>query len=186
MLTPVEPLIDVSNDLCLSVNFSSTKKYSFQGEFGDVFLNDITDYYRPHRRAPPKPIKASSLERRYRLCSNVLDRPPCLPSPPLQINTSEKLSELINENSNLCGDESIVSTSTIADDEDLMNDIQTENHYLLQTLSSNDFQALSPVFMPNETQSSMMPNILLSENDQSVVEGPEKVRNYICFSLEND
>ncbi|CAF1000074.1 unnamed protein product [Adineta ricciae] len=184
MLTPVEPLIDVSNELCLSVNFSSTKKYSFQGEFGDVFLDDITDYYRPHRRAPPKPIKASPLERRYRLCSNVLDRPPCLPSPPLQINTSEKLSVLINENSNLCGDESIVSTSTIADDEDLMNDIQTENHYLLETLSNNDFRALSPVFIPNETQSSMMPDILSSENDQPLVEGSEKVSVTLTLTTE--
>jgi hypothetical protein len=197
MLTPVEPLIDISNELSLSlpVNFSGKKSKS-QGEFGDIFIDNINDYYRPYRRAPPisSTNSLSTLERRYRLCSNILDRPPSLPSSPLLINSSEKLSEFIKEKNDLRDDESIISTSTVADNEDLINDIQTENLHLLKTLSSsydNDLRSLSPVLMSHDNQLSTKVNKFderttnpsssgneLEKNDQLLVEGPEKVNKF--------
>ena len=55
MLIPLEPSIDINNELSLCLPFDlSDKKYSYQGEFGHVFIENINDYYRPHRRPPPK------------------------------------------------------------------------------------------------------------------------------------
>jgi hypothetical protein len=57
MLTPFEPSIDINNELSLSLPFNlPDKKYPYQGEFGHVFIDNIQDYYRPHRRPPIKPI----------------------------------------------------------------------------------------------------------------------------------
>ncbi|UJR10319.1 hypothetical protein I4U23_014525 [Adineta vaga] len=189
MLTPVEPLIDLSKELPLSMNFSNIKKHQYQGEFGDIFIDDMNDYYRSYRRAPPKPIinPLSSLERRYRLCSNLLDRPPCLPSPPLQIDSSDKLSELMKQNSNFQDDESIISTSTMAENEDLINDIQTENFHLLKTLSTSDdhdYRPLSPILMSNESLSTIISPKLSSENDQPLVDGTEKVSVTLTLTTE--
>jgi hypothetical protein len=63
MLTPLEPSIDISNELSLSLPFNlPDKKHSYQGEFGHVFIETISDYYRPHRRPPIKPISATIRE----------------------------------------------------------------------------------------------------------------------------
>ena len=106
MLTPLEPALDHRDDLVLPF---SQKKSNSQGQFGDVFIENHPDHYRPNRRAPPiiKRKSLSALERRYLLCSNLLDRPPSLPSPPLMTNISERLNALHD-------DESIVSNSTLA------------------------------------------------------------------------
>jgi hypothetical protein len=185
-LTPVEPLIDISNEQPVPVNFSVVKKSQCQGEFGDIFIDNINDYYRPHRRAPSK-LRAntlSSLERRYRLCSSLLDRPPCLPSPPLLLTSSERLSELGKENSDVRGDESIVSTSTIAEDEDLVGDIQMENRRLLKALSASyddaDLRSSSPIMPSHLHQPFSITNPLSTDNeaqksDQPLVDGTEKV-----------
>ena len=46
MLTPLEPSIDINNELSLSLPFNlSDKKYQYQGEFGNVFIENINDYY---------------------------------------------------------------------------------------------------------------------------------------------
>ena len=95
----------------------------------------------------------TALERRYRICSTLLDHPPNLPSPPLAIDSSDKLSDLLvkEQNDNIRDDESIISTSTLADDDNIINNIQTENVQLLKTLSSNhDLRPLSPVFISND------------------------------------
>ena len=150
-LTPVEPSIDISSELPLSLKFSGISKPSCQGAFGDVYLDSINDHYRPSRRAPPKRVvnSSSSLERRYRLCSSLLDRPPCLPSPPLLTTASEKFDELINETNDVHGDESIVSTSTAGESEDSINDIEMENARLLHALSApyerGDLRPMSPI-----------------------------------------
>ena len=163
MLTPVEPTIDSKDDLVFRF---SEKKCPHQGRFGDIFIDKLSDYYRPNRRAPPiiKPKSLSSLERHYRLCSNSLDRPPSLPSPPLMTNISERLSALHD-------DESIVSNSTMADDDD-DNDIQTENIHLLQALSSSydsHLRPLSPVCVTTKLENPS------TTNDRPIVDGPEKV-----------
>ncbi|CAF3505803.1 unnamed protein product [Adineta steineri] len=162
MLTPLEPSIDINNELSLSLPIDvPEKKYSYQGEFGHAFIENINDYYRPHRRPPLKPIPStiatnplSALERRYRICSTLLDHPPSLPSPPLIIDSNDKLSNLLikEEINDIRDDESIISTSTIADDDDnILNNIQTENAKLLKTLSSNhDLRSLSPVLISND------------------------------------
>ena len=60
MLTPLEPPIDINNELSLSLPFDlPEKKYQHQGEFGHAFIENIHDYYRPHRRPPPKPIPST-------------------------------------------------------------------------------------------------------------------------------
>lgn len=57
MLTPLEPSIDINDELSLSLAINlPDKKYQYQGEFGNVFIDNINDYYRPHRRPPPKPV----------------------------------------------------------------------------------------------------------------------------------
>jgi hypothetical protein len=57
MLTPMEPAIDINNELSLPLPFNlSEKKSSFQGEFGDIFIENIPDCYRPNRRPPVKPL----------------------------------------------------------------------------------------------------------------------------------
>lgn len=57
MLIPLEPAIDINNELSLSLPFNlSEKKYSSQGELGHIFIENILDYYRPNRRPPIKPI----------------------------------------------------------------------------------------------------------------------------------
>src|SRR5689334_3221949 len=161
MLTPLEPSIDINNELSLSLPFNiPDKKHSYQGEFGNVFIDNIQDHYRPHRRPPIKPISStihpnslSALERRYRICSTLLDHPPSLPSPPLAIDSSDKLSGYLlqEENNNIRDDESIISTSTLADDDNIINNIETENLQLLKNLSSNqDLRSLSPVFPSND------------------------------------
>ncbi len=59
MLTPLEPSIDINNELSLSLSIDlSEKKYPYQGEFGHVFIENINDYYRPHRRPSVKPISS--------------------------------------------------------------------------------------------------------------------------------
>src|SRR5689334_1477099 len=133
MLTPLEPSIDINNELSLSLPFNiPDKKHSYQGEFGNVFIDNIQDHYRPHRRPPIKPISStihpnslSALERRYRICSTLLDHPPSLPSPPLAIDSSDKLSDLLNND--IRDDESIISTSTLADDDNTLNNNETDN-----------------------------------------------------------
>ncbi|CAF1683806.1 unnamed protein product, partial [Adineta ricciae] len=158
MLTPLEPLIDISSELSLSLPIDlPDKKYQYQGEFGNVFIETINDYYRPQRRPPPKPVSAtipanslSALERRYRICSTLLDHPPRLPSPPLAMDSNDKLSGLLTkeENHEIRDDESIISTSTLAEDDTILNNIEMENNQLLKTLSSNnDYRSLSPVFI---------------------------------------
>ncbi|CAF5127834.1 unnamed protein product, partial [Rotaria socialis] len=64
----------------------------------------------------------SMLERRYRLCSTLLDHPPSLPSPPLAFDSNDKLSDLLlkEQNNDIRDDESIISTSTLADDDLMM------------------------------------------------------------------
>jgi len=179
MLTPLEPLIDIQDDL--SFHFSETKS-NYQGEFGDIFITNIDDYYRSYRRAPPitLPKSLSTLERRYRLCSNLLERPPSLPSPPLITNSSEKLFELTKDKIEINDNESIISTSTLADDDDLINDIQTENNHLLKILSSsydNDLRSLSPVLTSNENQFSIT-------NDRPIVDGTDKVSVTLTLTTE--
>jgi hypothetical protein len=175
MLTPLEPLIDNKDDVSFHM---SEKKSNYQGEFGNVFIENIHDYYRPNRRAPPPIILPNSLslhDRRYRLCSNLLDRPPSLPSPPLFTNASEKLFELTTDKTVLHGDESIISTSTSADDDHLI----TDNIHLLQTLSSsydNDLRPLSPVITADETT--------IEKNEQSIVDGPDKVSVTLTLTTE--
>lgn len=173
MLTPIEPIIETQHDLL--INFPITKS-KYQGEFGDVFIENINDHYRPYRRPPPSTVSNSLLERHYRLCSNLFDQPPSLPSPPLIINSSEKLFELTKDKIDMNDDnESIISTSTLADD-DLINNIQTDNNHLLQTLSSSydhDLRSLSPVLIPTKFDQTTTDE--LEANDQSIVDGPEKV-----------
>lgn len=166
MLTPIEPIIDVKNDLIL--NFS-TKKSKYQGEFGDVFIENIPDYYRSYRRRPLIVQSNSLSERHFRLCSNILDQPPSLPSSPLMINSSEKLIELTNDIHD-DDDESIISASTDNEDaDDLINNIQTDHNYLLKTLSAScdqDLCPLSPVFIAQDE---------LEKQDQPIAEGTDKV-----------
>ena len=180
MLTPLEPSIDINNELSLSLPIDPPdKKYQCQGEFGHVFIDNMNDHYRPHRRPPAKPISSttrkfsgcfsakkkhdvllllatnplSALERRYRICSTLLDHPPSLPSPPLTMNSTDKLSSLLvkEENHEFRDDESIISTSTLADDDNILSNIATENVQLLKTLSSNhELRALSPVLLSND------------------------------------
>lgn len=172
MLTPVEPTIEHKDDFIFRF---MEKKYSHQGQLGDVFIENLSDYYRPNRRAPPiiKPRSLSALERRYRLCSTLLDRPPSLPSPPLMTNISERLSVFQD-------DESIVSNSTIIDDDDdneFIDDIQTENMHLLQALSSSydsQLRPLSPVCITTKLDKSS------TTNDRPIVDGTDKVnRSFI-------
>jgi len=187
MLTPLEPIINIKNDL--SFNFSQQQS-KYQGEFGDIFIENTIDYYRPYRRVPPKSL--STFERHYRLYSNLLEHPPCLPSPPLMINSSEKLFELTKDKIEINDDESIISTSTLADDDYLINDIQTENIYLLKTLSSsydNDLRSISPVLISNENQLSTIIKKFdettinqIEKNDRPLVDGTDKV-NKQFFSI---
>lgn len=109
---------------------------------------------------------SSALERRYRICSTLLDHPPSLPSPPLAIESNDKLSNLLikDEINDIRDDESIISTSTLADDEN----IQHDNIELLKTLSSNnDLRSLSPVLISNDilpTKNSDSSTQLLTSN----------------------
>ncbi len=60
MLTPLEPSIDINNELSLSLPFAlPEKRHPCQGEFGHVFVENIPDYYRPNRRPPPKPVSST-------------------------------------------------------------------------------------------------------------------------------
>ena len=104
----------------------------------------------------------SALERRYRLCSTLLDHPPSLPSPPLAIDSNDKLSDLlVKESDEIRDDESIISTSTIADDENMINNIETENIHLLKTLSYNrELRSLSPVLKS--------PDLSTTKNSESI------------------
>jgi hypothetical protein len=83
-----------------------------------------------------------------------------LPSPPLAIDSNDKLSDLLikEQNNDIRDDESIISTSTLADDDN----IQTDNLQLLKTLSSNnnDLRSLSPVL------------ISTTKNSESTIEIP--------------
>ncbi|CAF1210250.1 unnamed protein product [Rotaria sordida] len=173
MLTPLEPSIDINNDLSLSLPFDlPDKKYQYQGEFGNVFIENISDHYRPYRKPPVKPISSiissnslSMLERRYRLCSTLLDHPPNLPSPPLTVDSNDKLSELLikEQNNDIRDDESIISTSTLADDDHIINNMETENIQLLKTLSSNnDLRSLSPVLISNDILTTKNSELLLA------------------------
>jgi hypothetical protein len=172
MLTPLEPLIDNKDDLSLPF---AGKKSNYQGVFGDAFIENISDYYRPNRRPPPIVLPKSSFDRRYLLCSNLMDRPPSLPSPPLLPDASEKLFELTKDTNMLHGDESIISNSTSADDDHLIPD----NIQLLQTLSSsydNDLRAVSPVITADETA--------VEKNERPIVDGPDKVSVTLTLTTE--
>jgi hypothetical protein len=177
MLTPFEPLIENRDDL--SFHFSE-KKSNYQGEFGNIFIENIHDYYRPNRRPPP--IILSTHDRHYRLCSNLIDQPPSLPSPPLITNVSEKLFELTKDKTVLNGDESIISTSTLADDDQLI----TENIDLLQTLSSsydNDLRPLSPVIIADQfDETTTIKDI--EKNERPIVDGTDKVNRNLQVLIE--
>ncbi len=154
----------------------------------------------------------SSLERRYRLCSTLLDHPPSLPSPPLAIDAKEKLSDLLGneQNDEIRDDESIISTSTLADDDNLLNNNETDNSQLLKALSSNnELRALSPVLLsPTKNSEALLPTTVeikkevneistppdgneLDKKDRLLVEGTDKVnRNrfliyYLIFFYSN-
>jgi hypothetical protein len=204
MLTPLEPSIDINNELSITLPFNlPEKKYQYQGEFGHVFIENINDYYRPHRRPPIKPISSiirkfsfsrkkkrnfiffkilatnplSAFERRYRICSTLLDHPPSLPSPPLAIDSNDKLSDLLikEQNNDIRDDESIISTSTLADDDN----IQTDNLQLLKTLLSNnnDLRSLSPVLISttkNSESTTEIPTVDIKKeaNDTTATSAP--------------
>ena len=70
MLTPLEPSIDINNELSITLPFNiPEKKSSYQGEFGNVFIENLPDYYRPNRRPPPPQIKPiSSTHRMLSFC----------------------------------------------------------------------------------------------------------------------
>ena len=96
------------------------------------------------------------MERRYRLCSTLLEHPPSLPSPPLAINSNEKFSYFFGKEStnDIRDDESIISTSTLADDDYLLNNNEHDTRQLLKSLSSNhDFRPLSPVLTSSSSSS---------------------------------
>lgn len=60
MLTPLEPSIDINDELSLQLPFKlSDKKSKYLGDFGHVFIENIQDYYRPNRRPPLKPIAST-------------------------------------------------------------------------------------------------------------------------------
>ncbi|CAF1068255.1 unnamed protein product [Didymodactylos carnosus] len=89
MLNPMEPSIDISKEPYSIIGLSD-KQYNSEGDFGDVYIETIDDYYRPD------PLSAlSALERRYRVCSTLFDHPPKLPSPPLTLDSCEKVRELL-------------------------------------------------------------------------------------------
>ncbi|CAF3790913.1 unnamed protein product [Rotaria sp. Silwood1] len=201
MLTSLEPIIDSTSDLFLPFKFFD-KELKYQGEFGDIFIENINDYYRPNR---PISLKSSTNllsthERHYRICSNILDQPPNLPSPPLIVNSSEKLSELTQEQNDLCNDDSIISPSTLADDDNFINDIQTENIHLLNTLSSSydkNLRLLSPTLLSNENELSTKINQFnettinkptddkkFERNDRPLVEGIDKVSVTLTLTTE--
>jgi len=129
-----------------------------------------------------------------------------LPSPPLAIDSNDKLSDLLikEQNNDIRDDESIISTSTLADDDN----IQTDNLQLLKTLSSNnnDLRSLSPVLISttknsessstteiptvdikketNDTTATSAPpgGNELEKKDRPLVEGTDKVnKNKIYF-----
>ena len=202
MLTPLEPLIDINNEFSLTVPLNlSEKKSSFQGDFGHVFIENMSDYYRPSRHAPPPPKKPlalllannnsqSTLERHYRICSTLLEHPPNVPSPPLAINTTEKLTNLLVKESmnEIRDDESIVSTSTLADDDDN----QTDTYRLLKTLTSNqDSRPLSPIFDSSTIKNSELATLPLKEIKQEVndtdgplVDGTDKISVTLTLTTE--
>ncbi|CAF0790054.1 unnamed protein product [Rotaria sordida] len=202
-LTPIEPMIDNTDELLLPFKFSN-KKLRNQGEFGNIFIENINDYYRPNRQILSKSFtnSLSTLDRHYRICSNLLDQPPNLPSPPLIMNSSEKLFELTKEQNDLCNDESIISTSTLADDDNFINDIQTENIHLLKTLSSSssydkNLRLLSPILLSNENELSTNMNQFnettvkqsaddnkFEKNDRPIVEGIDKVSVTLTLTTE--
>lgn len=233
MLTPLEPAIDINNELSLPLPFNlPEKKSSSQGEFGHVFIENIPDYYRPNRRPPIKPISLtlgmsssptvnhlnlrhlflannslSALERRYRICSTLLDHPPSLPSPPLAINSNEKFSYFFSKDQtiDIRDDESIISTSTLADDDYLLNNNENDTVQLLKTLSSNpDLRSLSPVLSSPTTKNSESSTTLplgeikkevndtsappggneLEKKDRPLVEGTEKVSVTLTLTTE--
>jgi hypothetical protein len=70
------------------------------------------------------------------------------------MDSNNKLSDLLikeENHNNIRDDESIISTSTLADDDNILNNIQTENIQLLKTLSSNnDLRSVSPVLISND------------------------------------
>ena len=234
MLTPLEPAIDINNELSLPLPFNlPEKKSSSQGEFGHVFIENSPDYYRPNRRPPVKPISLtlgmssssfsqtenlrhlsannslSALERRYRICSTLLDHPPSLPSPPLAINSNEKFSYFFGKDQtiDIRDDESIISTSTLADDDYLLNNNENDTVQLLKTLSSNpDLRSLSPVLSSTtkNSESSTPATTLplgeikkevndtcarpggneLEKKDRPLVEGMEKVSVTLTLTTE--
>ncbi|CAF2074749.1 unnamed protein product [Rotaria magnacalcarata] len=171
-LIPLEPSIDKPNELPLPFKISD-KTTKHQGEFGHVFIENMNDCYRPNRQYRSiSPTKSSStLERHFRLCSNFVDQPPTLPSPPLMKNSSEQLFELTKEQNDLYHNESIISTSTLADDENYINDIETENKYLLKTLFSpcdKDLRLLSPILLSHENDSSAK----IDQSNETTIDKP--------------
>lgn len=157
----------------------------------------------------------SALERRYRLCSTLLEHPPSLPSPPLAINSNEKFSYFFGKEStnDIRDDESIISTSTLADDDYLPNNNEKDTLQLLKTLSSNhDFRPLSPVLTSSSSSSETTKNSELptpatslpigeikkevnetselpdgnelEKKDRPLVEGPEKVSVTLTLTTE--
>lgn len=61
MLTPLEPSIDINNELSLTLPFDTPdKKFQYQGDFGNAFIEGIQDHYRPHRKPPAKPVSSTT------------------------------------------------------------------------------------------------------------------------------
>ncbi len=87
-----------------------------------------------------------------------------MPSPPLAIDSNEKLSHFFakEQSNDIRDDESIISTSTLADDDNEIDNIQ-----LLKTLSSNqDLRSLSPVLLSTTKNSeSLSPTSSLTTVD---------------------
>ncbi|CAF4887148.1 unnamed protein product, partial [Rotaria magnacalcarata] len=75
------------------------------------------------------------------------------------------------EQNDLYHNESIISTSTLADDENYINDIETENKYLLKTLFSpcdKDLRLLSPILLSHENDSSAK----IDQSNETTIDKP--------------
>lgn len=109
-----------------------------------------------------------------------------MPSPPLAIDSNDKLSGLLTkeEHNEIRDDESIISTSTLADDDTILNNIEMENNQLLKTLSSNnDYRSLSPVFISNEVSSTKNSESLLSLPTNSSVDIKQEMNDTTVTSV---
>ena len=102
------------------------------------------------------------------------------------MDSNDKLSGLLTkeENNEIRDDESIISTSTLAEDDTILNNIEMENNQLLKTLSSNnDYRSLSPVFLSNEVSSTENSESLLSLQANSSVDIKQEVNDATVTSV---